>query len=94
MTNGELKDIKRNYEELTTAKNEKGLLNEAIELYEQHPIVIKYLNLKRKLELIAKSHSKVEELDEGELLEYVINNIGIKYLPWTPLIAGFLNGVH
>ena len=53
------------------------MLNEAIELYEQHPIVIKYLNLKRKLELIAKSHSKVEELEEGELLEYVINNIGI-----------------
>lgn len=77
MTNGELKDIKRNYEELTTAKTETDLLNEAIELYEQHPIVIKYLNLKRKLELIAKSHSKVEELDDAELLEYVINNIGI-----------------
>ena len=77
MTNGELKDIKRNYEELITAKTETDLLNEAIELYEQHPVVIKYLNLKRKLESITKSHSKVEELCDDELLEYVINNIGI-----------------
>lgn len=39
MINGELKDIKRNYEELIAAKTETDLLNEAIELYEQHPVV-------------------------------------------------------
>ena len=49
MTNGELKYIKMKYEELTSIKDEVDSLNEAIELYEQHPVVTKYLNLKRKL---------------------------------------------
>ena len=37
----------------------------------------KLRDIKRKLESITKSHSKVEELCDDELLEYVINNIGI-----------------
>ena len=37
----------------------------------------KLRDIKRKLESITKSHSKVEELFDNELLEYVINNIGI-----------------
>ena len=42
-------------------------IEKAIELYEQHPVVIKYLNLKRKLESITKSHSKVEKLCDDVL---------------------------
>lgn len=37
----------------------------------------KLRDIKRKLESITKSHSKGEELCDDELLEYVINNIGI-----------------
>lgn len=53
------------------------MLNEAVKLYEQRHVLIKYLNLKIKLESITKSYSEVEKLCDDELLEYVINNIGI-----------------
>ncbi len=42
-------------------------IEKAIELYEQQPVVIKYLNLKRKLKSITKSHSKVEKLRDDVL---------------------------
>lgn len=77
MTNGELKYIKMKYEELTSIKDEVDSLNEAIELYEQHPVVTKYLNLKRKLKKITKSHSKVGALGDEGLLEYIVSSIGI-----------------
>lgn len=75
MTDAELSDIRRNYEKSIEQKKEVLDLEEAIELYEQLPVIQRYLTLKRRLEYISPS-TKVQLLDE-EILERVIDDIGV-----------------
>lgn len=75
MTDAELSDIRRNYEKSIEQKKEVLDLEEAIELYEQLPVIQRYLTLKRRLEYISPS-TKVQLLDE-EILERIIDDIGV-----------------
>ena len=78
MTEGELKDIRRNYNSLISIKRENEKIQEAIELYEQLPEVRHYLELKQRLEN-NKGYSfyGIEKLTADQILEKVLTDIHV-----------------
>lgn len=78
MTDGELKDIERNYNSLISIKRENVKIQEAIELYEQTPEVRHYLELKQRLEN-NKGYSfyEIEKLTDDQILEKVLNDLHV-----------------
>jgi hypothetical protein len=77
MTKGTMKDIKKIYEGFIKKRKEITEIENAIKLYEQQPLIKKYMALQNQLDHDKKITSQTKNLNDYELLEYIINSFKI-----------------